>query len=277
MIRTSLQASLNPKAFPELKADAVRFRGLGMMVANVDAFETDPELAAIIVEQLPAAQLEAERIANKYDLLVQQETIAGLQLAGLERYFTSKRKSFEAIVKQKRRALPGSIKDGIARLEDALLSQSERRLSASLTDDKLVGLRRQLGRIKADLDLLEAIDPKSSAFLLASRKRLFDLLVQVQKSEPADRYIGDDRDDFVKALAISGIKSDSDSLRIPSPDWMRRTYWQVIDGRWAKIDRSVLEVYVLSEEVGNTSPSWLRFLLTKNHLNEDVISVKRDE
>ncbi len=104
--RTSLQASLEPKAFPNLKSDAVRLRGIGMMLANLDSFETDPQLAATIHRQLPAAQQEADRVAAKYDLLIQQETIAGLQLAGLVRYFDSKRKSFEAIAKQKQQALP---------------------------------------------------------------------------------------------------------------------------------------------------------------------------
>jgi len=174
MIRTSLQASLNPSAFPDLKADAVRFRGLGMMLANIDSFGADPELAAIIVKQLPAAQQEVSRIATKYDLLVRQETIAGLQLAGLRRYFESKRRSFEAIVKQQRLALPGRIKGELADLQKALLSRSERRLSTSQEsspDKKTIELRSQLLKIEADLKSLEAINPQSSAFLLAHRKQ----------------------------------------------------------------------------------------------------------
>ena len=279
-VRTSLQASLSPKTFPNLKTDAVRFRGLGVMLANIDSFETDPELAAAIIEQLPAARLEANRIAIKYDSLVQQETIAGLQLAGLDRYFESKRKSFEAIVKQQQQTLPGRIKGELASFQKALLSRSERRLStaeASNSDAKPVELRSQLRKIKADLDLLEAIDTQSSTLLLTYRKQLFDLLVAVQKVEPADLYVGDDRDDLLKAMVVLGVKPDSDAIRIPGTKWMRRTYWRVIDDRWQKIDRSVLEVYLLSKDVEDANPSWLRFLLTKDHLRKDAISAKRDE
>ena len=147
------------------------------MLANIDAFETDPELAATIVEQLPAARQEANRIAIKYDLLVQQETIAGLQLAGLDRYFDSKRKSFEAIVKQQQQTLPERIKGELASLQKALLSRSERRLSTSgqvVTWIKnWLNLPSQLSKIKADLSLLEAINPQSSELVASLSQTAF--------------------------------------------------------------------------------------------------------
>ena len=113
--------------------------------------------------------------------------------------------------------------------------------------------------------------------LLVYRKQLFDLLVAVQKTEPADLYAGDDRDDLVKALVLAGIKSDLDSIRIPEKTWKRRTYWQLSGGQWQAIDRSVLEAYLFAKVADNSSPSWQRFLLTRDYLNKDAISVQRDE
>jgi len=276
MIRTSLQASLNPSAFPDLKADAVRFRGLGMMLANIDSFGADPELAAIIVKQLPAAQQEVSRIATKYDLLVRQETIAGLQLAGLRRYFESKRRSFEAIVKQQRLALPGRIKGELADLQKALLSRSERRLSTSQEsspDKKTIELRSQLLKIEADLKSLEAINPQSSAFLLAHRKQLLNLRAAVQKTEPADRYTGDDRDDFAEALSAVVANLEKNQLRIPAKGWTRRTYWKLDNGQWVEVDQSVLKVYVFTNDPNRNVVTWRRFVFTKDHLNGDKLTL----
>ena len=280
MIRTSLLASLNPKAFPSLKTDALRFRGIGMMFANIDSFESDPLLAAVIVEQLPAAQQEAIRIAAKYDLLIQQETIAGMQLAGLERYFESKRKSFEAIVKQQQQDLPERIKDELASLQQTLLSRSERRLSTPTktdSDEKPVGLHSQLRKIEADIKLLETINPQSTALLMTYRKQVVDLSAVVKKTEPADLYVGDARDEVVRASSLWGLEIDSKNIRIPSKDWARRSYWRSRDGQWRKIDRSVLDVYLLSKESNDAGTSWQRYLLTKDHLNSDAITVRRDE
>ena len=280
MIRTSLLASLDPKAFPSLKADALRFRGFGMMFANIGSFESDPLLAAAIFKQLPAAQQEVNRIVTKYDLLIQQETIAGLQLAGLQRYFESKKKSFEAIVKQKQQDLPEQIKDELASLKLTLLSRSERRLSTPTktdSDEKPVGPHSQLRNIEADIKLLEAINPQSTASLMTYRKQFVDLSMVVKKTEPADFYVGDVRDEVVKALSLWGLEIDLKNFRIPSKDWARRSYWRSRDGQWRKIDHSILDVYLLSKQSNDASPSWQRFILTKDHLNNDAITARRDE
>ena len=215
-IRTSLQFSLDPSAFPALRADAARFRGIGMMLANTDSFESDPQLAATILKQLPAAQQEANRIAAKYDLLIQQRTIAGMQLAGLERYFESKRKSFEAIVKQQQQILPERIKKNLSVANEALRSRGERRQSPSQNSaaiEKPLGLRSQLRKISADLNLLETIDPRSSRFWLTYHKQLDDLKVAVQNIEPADGYAGEDRGDLEKTISRF---SRQDLVRIAS-------------------------------------------------------------
>ncbi|MDB2685882.1 hypothetical protein N9Y42_01615 [Mariniblastus sp.] len=265
-IRTSLQASLNPKAFPDLKADAARFRGFGMMLANVDVFESDPDLAAAIVAQLPDAQQEVSRIVSKYDLLIQQETIAGLQLAGLQRYFVSKQRSFQAIIKQQQQTLPEQIKGDRARVQKTLLSQNQ----------KQAELPSQLRKIEAELKLLEAINPQPSELLLTYRKQLSDLRVAVQNIKPADRYVGDDRDDLLKAVFPSGAKPNSSSIRIPTKTWRRQTYLRLSSGRWRTIDRSVLEVFVQAKNA-DASLSWQRFLLIKDHLNKDSLSIQRGD
>ena len=279
VIRTDLLTSLNPKAFPDLKTDAVRFRGLGTMLANIDSFDSDPELAATILKQLPAARQEANRITTKYDLLIQQETVAGLQLAGLERYFESKRKSFEAVAMQQREVLPERIKKNLSVVNEALLSRSERRLSASQKSAAVqtpMGFQSQLRKIEADLNLLETIDPRSSRFWLAYHKQLDDLTVAVQNTEPADGYAGEDRDDLEKALLFSRAKPGVVNIRIPSKNWTRQTYWRFNGVQWKQIDRSILQAYLFAEDSDDTSSGWQGFLLTKDHLDKDAISAKRN-
>ena len=274
-VRTNLLATLDPKAFPDLKADATRLRGFGMMLANIDSFDSDPELAATIVEQLPAVQQEVNRITTKYDLLIQQETIAGLQLAGLERYFESKRKSFKAIAKQQRQVLPKRIKSGLTLSQETLTDrqQTSRRIVAG---NKRVELLSQLQNIKADIKLLEAIDRLSTAFLLDSRQQLSDLMVAARKIEPADLYVGDDRDNLVKAILFSRAQPSVVNVRIPSKNWNRQTFWRFDGVQWLAIDRSVLQAYLLVKEGDDANLGWQGFVLTKDHLNRDAITVQRD-
>ena len=279
-IRTSLLASLNPKAFPDLKADAARFRGIGTMFANIASFESDPQLAATLLQQLPAAQQEANRIIAKYDLLIQQETIAGLQLVGLKRYFDSKRKSFEAIVKQQQQVLPERIKKNLSVASKALLSPSERRLvtSESIEEQKKqVELHRLLRKIEAEINLSETIDPQSSASLRDLRQQLVDLKVAVRKIEPADVYVGEDRDDLTKLIMFTRSQPGVVNIRIPSKKWKRRTYWRFDGVQWLAIDRSILQAYLLATEANDASAGWQGFLLEKDHLNKDAITVRRDE
>ena len=265
-----LQASLDPQAFPELKADAKRFRGIGSMFANVDSFETDPQLAASIFRQLPAAQQEVGRVISKYDILIQQKTVAGLQLAGLNRYFVSKRQSFEAIAKQQKQALPLQLKTS--------LEQVSTKLQRADADGSLIALTDQIHKIDAKLELLQALDPQSAVLLADQRKQLSDSMSGMRKSQPpTDNYTGDDRADLLKMLSVSATKPDLKSLRIPAKDWTRRSYWQYNGRHWLKIDRSVLAVnFLLDDASNNAGSSWQRFLLTKDHLDNDAISVSRN-
>ena len=275
-IRTNLLALLNPNSFPDLKTDADRLRGIGMMLANIDSFESDPQLAATIVKQLPAAQEEAKRITAKYDLLIRQETIAGLQLVGLKRYFDSKRKSFEAIVKQQQQVLPERIKDNLGLAKETL---GPKRASPGGRDKSeiWVTLNRRLRAIQADVKLLETIKPNASAIFFSQLDQIINLRIVVKKLKPADLYVGDDRDDLVKAILLSGVKPDSDRLRIPDKNWKRQTFWRFNSGQWQKIDRSVLEVYVFAKIPDDSILNWHRFVMTKDHLNKDSISARREE
>ena len=270
-IRTSLRASLDPQAFSNLKADAVRFRGFGIMLANLDSFKTDPTLIAAIYRQLPSAQQEVDRVKAEYDLLIRQKTIAGVQLTGLDRYFQSKQKSFLAVAKQNQQALPQQIKGSLDQITKQLkqpASQESDRSKAS------IDLRTQLRKTKADLELLEALDPQASKFMMPQRKQLLDLQVRLQNTVPSDSYAGNDRDDLLNAVAISDQKPVFTKIRIPATKWARRTYWQYNGLRWKEIDRSVLQFYVLPPSDGNTSSGWQEYLFTKDHLNNDEISVQ---
>ena len=269
--RTGIQAVLDPKGFPDLKADAVRFREIGTMLANIDSFKTDPDLAATIFRQLPIAQKEADRIVAKYDLLIQQRTIAGIQLTGLNRYFASKRKSFEAIAKQQLLILPPQIKDSLEQAAKKLRQPGQGTgASGQLTD-----LRVQLQKTTADLKLLKAIDPQTSDFSLSQRKKLVDLQSRLQETKPSDNYAGDDRDELLTAFSPLAAKLDLSSVHVPAKNWTRRSYWQYNDGQWLKIDQSVLAVYVLPNKnvSKEASSNWLQYWLTKDHLSDDAISI----
>ena len=263
--RTRLRDSLDPQAFPDLKADAVRFRGLGIMLANLDSFKTDPTLAAAIYRQLPFAEQEVDLLKIQYDLLIHQKTTPGIQLTGLDRYFQSKRKSFLAVAKQNQQALPQQITKQLKQLASQGSDQSE----AS------VDLRTQLRKTEADLELLEALDRQASESMTPQRKQLLDLQVRLQNTEPLDNYAGKDRDDLLKALAVSNHKPTFTKIHIPATKWTRRTYWQYNGIQWREIDRSVLPFYVLPSSDGNASSDWQEYSFAKDHLNDDEISVRR--
>ena len=274
-VRTNLQVSLDPRAFPELKADAFRFRGIGMMLANIDSFESDPQLAATIVSQLPAARQEASRITAKYDLLITQETIAGLQLAGLQRYFESKQKSFEAITKQQMQALPERIKSDLT-LAKETLAERQQSSEVNVVGEKQVELHRLLRKIEAEINLLEAIDPQSSASLLVPRQQLIDLMGAAKKIEPADVYVGDDREELEKGIMLLRAEPGRVNIRIPSKTWTRQKFWRFDGLRWLRIDRSILQAYLLAKDSDDASSGWQGFVLTKDHLNKNAVSVQRD-
>ena len=273
--RTGAQAVLDPKGFPDLKADAVRFRGIGMTLANVDSFQTDPDLAATIFRQLPVAQQEADRIVNKYDILIKQRTIAGIQLAGLSRYFASKRKSFEAIASQQQQSLRPQIKNNLEQIAKQLRRQGQ----GTGSNKELIGLRDQIQKVDTDLKLLKTIDPQALDLTLSLRKKLIDLQARLQKTEPSNNYVGDDRDDLITAFSPMAAKLDLANLRIPAKNWTRRSYWQYNDEQWLKVDQSVLTVFVLpSKNVSQAATSgWLQYRLTKDHLDDDTIFIGSNE
>ena len=169
-----MRASLDPNAFFNLKADAARFREFGVMLANLNSFKTDPTLAAAIYRQLPSTQQEVDRLKAEYELLIRQETTAGIQLAGLDRYFQSKRKSFLAVAKQNQQALPQQIKDSLDQIAKQLKQPALQDREQSKTS---IDLRTQLRKTKADLELLETLDPQATKFMAPQRKQLFDLQV----------------------------------------------------------------------------------------------------
>ena len=269
--RTRLWDSLDPQAFPDLKADAVRFRGLGIMLANLDSFKTDPTLAAAIYRQLPFAEQEVDLLKIQYDLLIRQKTTPGIQLTGLDRYFQSKRKSFLAIAKQNQQALPQQIKDSLDQITKQLKQLASQ---GSDQSEASVDLRTQLRKTEADLELLEALDRQASESMTPPRKQLLDLQVRLQNTEPLDNYAGKDRDDLLKALAVSNHKPTFTKIHIPATKWTRRTYWQYNGIQWREIDRSVLPFYVLPASDGNASSDWQEYLFAKDHLNDDEVSVR---
>jgi len=130
-----------------------------MMLANVDSFQTDPDLAATIFHQLPVAQREADRIVNKYDDLI------GIQLAGLSRYFASKRKSFEAIASQQQQSLRPQIKNNLEQIAKQLRRQGQ----GTGSNKELIGLRDQIQKVDTDLKLLKTIDPQALDLTLSLR------------------------------------------------------------------------------------------------------------
>ena len=270
--RTGLWDSLDPQAFPNLKADAVRFRGLGIMLANLDSFKTDPTLAAAIFRQLPFAEQEVDLLKVQYDLLIRQKTTPGIQLTGLDRYFQSKRKSFLAIAKQNQQALPQQIKDSLDQITKQLKQPASQ---GSDQSEASVDPRTLLRKTKADLELLEALDRQASESMTPQRKQLLDLQVRLQNTEPLDNYAGKDRDDLLKALAVSNHKPTFTKIHIPATKWTRRTYWQYNGIQWREIDRSVLPFYVLPSSDGNASSDWQEYSFAKDHLNDDEISVRR--
>ena len=269
-VRTSLQASLDPQSYSNLRPDAVRFRGLGIMLANLDSFKTDPTLAAAIYRQLPFAEQEVDLLKAQYDLLIDQKTIPGTQLAGLDRYFQSKRNSFLAVAKQNQQALPQQIKDSLNEIAKQLKQLASQESDQGETS---VDLRTQLRKTKANLELLEVLHRQTFDFMMPQRKQLFDLQVRLQKTEPSDNYTGDDRDDLLKALALSDQKPTFTKIRIPSTKWTQRTYWQYNGQRWREIDRSVLPFYVLPSDE-NANSDWQEYLFAKDHLKDDQISVQ---
>ena len=269
-VRTSLRASLDPNAFFNLKADAARFREFGVMLANLNSFKTDPTLAAAIYRQLPSTQQEVDRLKAEYDLLIRQETTAGIQLAGLDRYFQSKRNSFLAVAKQNQQALPQQIKDSLDQIAKQLKQPALQDREQSKTS---IDLRTQLRKTKANLELLETLDPQATKFMAPQRKQLFDLQVRSQNTVPSDNYAGKDRDDLLKTLALSDHKPAFTKIRIPATKWTLRTYWQYNGRRWREIDRSVLPFYVLPSDK-NANSDWQEYLFSKDHLKDDEISVR---
>ena len=238
------------------------------MLANLDSFKTDPTLAASIYRQLPFAEQEVDLLKAQYDLLIGQKTIPGTQLAGLDRYFQSKRNSFLAVAKQNQLALPQQIKDSLDEIAKQL-KQPE----GSDQSETSVDLRTQLRKTKANLELLEVLYRQTSDFMMPQRKQLLDLQVRLQKTEPSDNYAGNDRDDLLKALALSDQQPTFTKVRIPSTKWTRRTYWQYNGQRWREIDRSVLPFYVLPSDE-NANSDWQEYLFSKDHLKDDEISVR---
>jgi len=266
-VRTILEASLDPQAFPDLKADAVRFRGLGIMLTNLDSFKTDPTLATAIYRQLPSAQQEVDRILSKYDLLVRQETIPGIQLAGLDRYYQSKLKSFQAIAKQNQQALPQQIENSLNQIKQPALQSNG-------SNESPVDLQTQLRKINDNLELLEVLDPQASRLMMPQRKQLLELQARFQDIEPADNYSGNDRDDLLKTFAFFDHQPAGNNIRIPTTEWTRRTYWQYNGLQWREIDRSILRFYVSPPNSGNARSQWQEYSFSKDHLNDDKISVQ---
>ena len=204
-------------------------------------------------------------------MLIRQETTAGIQLAGLDRYFQSKRKSFLAVAKQNQQALPQQIKDSLDQIAKQLKQPALQDREQSKTS---IDLRTQLRKTKADLELLETLDPQATKFMAPQRKQLFDLQVRSQNTVPSDNYAGKDRDDLLKTLALSDHKPAFTKIRIPATKWTLRTYWLYNGRRWREIDRSVLLFYGLTGD-GNTNSEWQEYLFAKDHLNNDKISVQR--
>ena len=246
-----------------------------MTLANVASFQTDPDLAVTIFRQLPVAQQEADRIVNKYDILIKQRTIAGIQLAGLSRYFASKRKSFEAIASQQQQSLRPQIKNNLEQIAKQLRRQGQ----GTGSNKELIGLRDQIQKVDTDLKLLTAIDPQALDLTLSLRKKLIDLQARLQKTEPSDNYAGDDRHELLTTFSPMAAKLDLANLRIPAKNWTRRSYWQYNDEQWLKVDQSVLTVFVLpSKNVSQAATSgWLQYRLTKDHLDDDTISIGSNE
>ena len=264
----ALNKSIDPANYPELQADLKRLNELAAMYGNPMILQSDRPQAAAVVQEVPAARAEAERIAQAYQPLVQQQTEDGKRFEDAGNYFQSNLQAFQAAAEQEKQTLPRQIRADLAeanRIADMAAADQNPLLFTG-------GVPQAMGFAADKLAMYAVLDPaqtlalekelqSTQASLQQREKSLGELIIQ-QNPLPPDRYTGADREQVI-AVAVDAWKGQQAGFtlltsRIPSDAWSRETLWRYSNSAWYYVDRSALQVQLIVADEDDDSLAIIR-------------------
>lgn len=254
-LNQKLAKMVDPSSYPQLQVDLKRIQEISMMFGNKMIFLTNRPLAAKTVEQAKPALEEANRLADKYAALVQQQSQQGKAIDRQVKYLIKKQGEFLDFGKQQAAILPAEVDKHLAKARSLAEQAVEKQKPRFFTG----GIPQELGFAEEKQSLLEVLDPKAAQSMAEKISELRTRLSATQKTLaqkiidenqlPSDRYHGADRDKVIEVAvdAWSYQQKEFELLAspIPSANWARETMWQYSNGTWYFVDRSKLQVRLI--------------------------------
>ena len=280
-IHKQLAGATDATNYPDLKTDTERLSDLCTMYANPRILLEDREQAAAIIKQAGAAEAERARIAEKYAILIHQQTAEGKRIEGLSKGFTKNYTKFDAAAQQQKAALPDQIKkdlDDVRKTADMAVKEQKPLFFTG-------GIPQKLGFAEDKLALLEALDVETAkrfkdeitklrADLKTKQDSLRELIIKTNEL-PADNYTGADRPELEK-MAVEVWKMQQPdaevlTIRFPAQKWKHVVRWDYSNGSWYKVDHSQIQAQVIikyDDKLAVNQPVNLR----RNHLSDDALT-----
>lgn len=254
-LNQTLTKMVDPSSYPELQADTKRIQEISRMFSNKMILLSNRSLAAETVKQAKPALDEANRLADKYAALVQQQSAQGKAIDRQIQYLIKKQDEFLEFGQQQAAALPAEIGKHLERARSLADRAVENQKPLFFTG----GIPQEFGFAEEKQSLLEVLDAKAAQTVAKQIKALRSELAVAQKKLsrkiidenqlPADRYRGADRDKAID-VAVDAWKYQEKEFEvlaspIPSESWARETMWQYSNGTWYFVDRSKLQVRLI--------------------------------
>lgn len=253
--RERVRKLLDPAGYPALDEDVKRLRGLAQMVGDTRLFEGNPERAADVVKQAPAAREELARVLKAYAPLLAHEADAGKPVKAAADHLAKQLKAFDAAAAEKKKALPDQIR--------ADLDKANQMAEQAVKEQKPLffrgGIPDLLKRAEGKVAIFNALDPEAAKALqtaltdagkqMKERQASLRQLIIAETPLPPDRYAGADKAALAEKAVAAWKAQQPDArvlaVRIPSDQWERETSWRRQNTTWYKFDRSALQVQVL--------------------------------
>jgi hypothetical protein len=280
-VHERLQKLVSPASYPKLEEDLARIQGLGRMLSDTQVLQQNPNRAADVVKQLPAAKEELATFGKTYGVLVTQQTDAGKRISGVTAFLTGNLATFDAAAAARRKALPAEIRDDLdqaMKLADEAAREKKPRFFTG-------GIPQRLGHAEQKVVLYTALDEQGAP---AIAKTVADAREQIKQKQaslsdaiiasnplPPDRYTGADKAALSAKAIEAWKKAQPDAqvlaVRIPSEKWSRESLWRRQSATWYLIDRSALQAQLVIKHDAKLAVVRAINLWT-DHLDGDKVS-----
>jgi hypothetical protein len=276
-----------PEAAGEgFKADFERLKEINSMFANPRVVDTDPERALEVFKQAEPTKQERQRIVQKYDALLKQNTPESRQMQTLLKYSDGVFERFEKATADFVAAAPGQIDKHIAEALDLAKQGVDGQKPAFFGAEG--GVPQRLRWAEQRLAILRVAAPdspaaKQSADKLKDARAKADEMAKAVRGAileanriPQERYSGADaaalRELVNQKWTKEGNGAEVIKVGLNGQTWKRDTLWQWsrADSAFHKLDRSRVQGFVVVKQPNDFAA--VHYVnLVKDHLAGDAV------